>query len=79
MDIKRIERDIKFNSWLKIMHYIEIENTQGDITDFTYNTLSDALLDIKPDVIDEEEDDETYYCYHCCLRHHKSTICPKTT
>ena len=46
----------KFSSWLKLMHYIEIENTQGDITDHTYNALSDALMDLKPDVIDEEKE-----------------------
>ena len=44
----------KFGNWLKLWHYIEIENTQGDITDSTWGVLSEALVDIRPKESDEE-------------------------
>ena len=40
--------ELKYYSWLKVMHYLEVELTQGDITNATYDTLSNALLDLKP-------------------------------
>ncbi len=39
--------DLSWNSWLKLSNYFEIELTQGDITQQTYETMIDALMYIK--------------------------------
>ena len=41
-----------FHDWLMVMHYLEIELTQGEITNATYETLTNAMMTIRPD---EEE------------------------
>jgi len=36
------------SAWLKLLHYLEIELMQGDITEETYGILMDALQEIEP-------------------------------
>ena len=38
-----------FHDWLKVMHYLEILNTEGDISDATWDTLTNAMMSVRPD------------------------------
>ena len=38
------------DDWWKIANYLNIELTQGEITDLTYETLMDALQGLRPKV-----------------------------
>ena len=40
--------DIKYNDWLKLMHYFEHEVLEGEITELTFNEMTDALMSVKP-------------------------------
>ena len=37
------------DDWLKIMNYFEIELTQSEITNATWETLTNAMLSFRPD------------------------------
>ena len=45
---------VEWDDWLKVMHYLELEVNQGDITNETYESLTNAMLSLKPDVRIEE-------------------------
>ena len=36
----------KYTEWLRLMYYIELEYSEGNITEATYNILSKALLSL---------------------------------
>lgn len=42
-----------WNAWLKLMDYFEHELTEGEITNATYESMTDALMSFRP----ESEDD----------------------
>jgi hypothetical protein len=46
---QEIKSQVSYNEWLKVMHYIEIELLQGDITQQTYEALESAMLYLKPE------------------------------
>ena len=45
---KYIIKTIAYTDWLKVLHYFEVEYLQGDITQETYEAMTDALLTVKP-------------------------------
>lgn len=38
-----------FHDWLKVMHYLEVELTQGEITNATYEVLANAMMCVRPE------------------------------
>ena len=48
---KNLPYDMLNASYLKLYHYFEIERSQCDITDLTYDVLCDALSDLRPEEI----------------------------
>ena len=38
-----------FDDWLKVMHYLEIELMQGDMTEQAYDTLTNSMMTIRPE------------------------------
>ena len=47
LDIGENFPDVVFNEWLKLYHYFEHELLEGEITNETYEAMSDALMAIK--------------------------------
>jgi len=47
-DIERDFPDIVYNEWLKLMHYFEHEYSEEEITEQTYNSMTNALMALKP-------------------------------
>jgi len=47
-EFKLMFPDMGYYNWLKVANYLEVELTQGDITQATYDVLMDALLYLKP-------------------------------
>ena len=39
-----------YTDWLKLFHYFETEYTEGHITELTFNTMTEALVTLQPDV-----------------------------
>jgi len=48
-EYKLLFPDMGYYNWLKVLNYLEIELTQGDITQATHDVLIDALMYLKPD------------------------------
>jgi len=40
---------MRYQHWLKLMHYFELELSEGEITEATYEIMVDALMSFKPD------------------------------
>ena len=40
--------DVVYNEWLKLMHYFELEYTEGEVTEETYETMMNSLMALKP-------------------------------
>ncbi len=40
--------DVAYNDWLKVMHYLEHELLEGEITENTHNSLVSAMMSVKP-------------------------------
>lgn len=41
---------MQFNDWLKLMNYFEHELTEEEITNATYETMTDALMSLRPEL-----------------------------
>ena len=44
----KLKDDQGWGDWLKLMNYFEHELTEGEITDKTYEVMTDALMTFKP-------------------------------
>ena len=47
--LERIIPDIKRTDWLKLMDYLDHELTEGEITQATWESMTDALSSLRPD------------------------------
>jgi hypothetical protein len=46
--IEQIIPEIKMQDWLKLSNYFEHELTEGEITDKTWESMTDALSSLRP-------------------------------
>ena len=46
--LENIISDIRLTDWLKLMVYFEHELTEGEITEATYNCMTDCLTSLEP-------------------------------
>jgi len=54
-EIEHLIGDFGLYSWLKLMNYFEHARCEGDITDITYDEMTNALMSFKPNVIIKPE------------------------
>lgn len=47
--------DLKWQSWIRLMNFLYIENLQGNISDNLYSQLTDDLMWFKPDYMFDEK------------------------
>ena len=47
-EINTLMGDGDWNDWLKLMNYFEHELTEGEITEVTYEKMTQALMTFKP-------------------------------
>ena len=51
--IKDIIPDINVLSWQKLMNYFEHELDEGEITNKTYESMTDSLMFLRPEIMSE--------------------------